>query len=169
MDYIRKPGEILSHRVTICKTTVGFEPTDTWFAVRPLKPAWVRCHTTCRGLEPLYPFGMPVFETGAVPVEPTRHSRPIRSRSGICDFGDRNASNYTIDPYDNERTRTSMPLRTVRFRIGCCTNWANSPYTTPRGLEPPSRFLATLAFQTSLLPIRVQCHFDLFVFIQNNP
>lgn len=29
---------------------------------------------------------------------------------------------------------------------------------TVRGLEPPSQFPATLAFQASLLPIRVHCH-----------
>ena len=30
--------------------------------------------------------------------------------------------------------------------------------TTAKGLEPSSRFTATLAFQASLLPIRVRCH-----------
>lgn len=58
-------------------TAFGFEPKHrlldySWFS-KPLPyQLGLRCHTPCLRFELRYPFGMSVFETDAVPFEPTR-------------------------------------------------------------------------------------------------
>ena len=79
------------------------------------------------GFKPTYPFGLSAFGADAPPL-----------------------SDYSIKDIEGSRTLDAgVAVRGL--------NHLATMSATAKGLEPLSQFLVTLAFQTSLLPIRVCC------------
>lgn len=64
--------------------TEGIEPSFSAHQTDFLPLEYVRA--TCQGFEPWYPYGMSVFKTDAVPIEPTRHNTPTRIRTQSLQF-----------------------------------------------------------------------------------